>query len=211
MPYEPTDDTQPFANPAAPSHRHYVPATWAEKGEGGGAPKLSGGYELDNRTGERAPRSFNRPSARYAQDAATLETNRATRGAEEAPDCYIAQGAGGETEIRTPSGNNYDIAADGFTCDCPDRQRLNQSGHPTLKCKHVYAVEAAVASAGGYANLPWAPSKWAETVGIAIRTAESLCRLGIITATKKLDCWQITPGDAETAAETYRANMWPYT
>lgn len=188
-------DRQPYrpANPKQ-SHRRYVPATWAEPGEGGGAPKESGGYTVDTRTSGPAPRAFNRPDQRYLLSVTEAQTRRNDRAAAEYADTVILAGDNGLIEVRSSSGNNYDVDHDRAFCDCPDHWRLSQSYVVDVKCKHRVMVETAIAAVGGYANLDWSCDRVAEELGLDRRTVEALCEEGFFDAVKIHQVWVISNG-----------------
>lgn len=209
MPHE-ADETQPLANHPSRNRRIYIPATWAKPGEGGGAPKLSGGQTIDKQTGDPAPRGLNRPDQRYRLPIEEVWARRADRAEAEYPATVIAQGCNGNIELRAPSGNNYELTRDGTGCDCPDQMKLSASYEEATMCKHGLCVLIAMAEAGGYENLPMGVNRLAEVLGIAQRTAEQLCANGKIPATKRHEVWLCTPGPALfTAIATYLSNVVP--
>lgn len=216
-------DTQPDAGSPKEKHRHYVPATWAAPGAGAGHPKLAGGYEVDSRSGAIAPRGMNRTGQRYTQAAAVIDANRVSRATLELPTTSILWGSfpGIEPpdnliahlwEVRGLSGNQYDVNLDVSGCDCPDWRRLMESGYLTSLCKHQIMVNMYIASIAGIRNPLWAISLLAANLGIAERTAESLCADGAFVATKVNGVWHIdmdTPTNIANLA-TYRHKIWPY-
>lgn len=184
-------DTQPFTHGTDENNREYVPAVWSPGGGPGGSPKVSGGYEKSRTDGQVPTRGLNRKDQRYAQPEATLIANRQARALSEAATTVVTQGSSSLVELRSPSGNNYDLANDGLSCDCPDFWRLRESGYNTAVCKHCYIVQNAITAVGGYANLPWSTSKLAEVLGTSERNAQDLCRRGQIAATKIHNVWVI--------------------
>jgi len=194
LPVDPAD-TQPLANVPERGRRHWVPAAWKPTGEGGGAPKISGGFEVDNRSGAMVPRSYNRPDQRYSQDAATLQAKRTARATDEYPSSVILKGARGIYEVRSASGNNYDVSGDVSRCDCPDRLRLDQSGRETVTCKHQILVQLALDDPALTDGVPWSCEKAAEFVGIDVNTVRRACRDGKIPAVMVHSVWIIQPLD----------------
>src|SRR5258708_10521972 len=65
QPIHDDNDTQPLAGDPNRDHRMWIPSDWAAPGTGGGHPKLSGGVEVDTRSGNIAPRGLNRIYQRY--------------------------------------------------------------------------------------------------------------------------------------------------
>ena len=201
-------DTQPQKGDPKRSNRHYVPATWTPPGSGGGHPKTGGGYEQSKTDGAITTRGLNRKDQRYTQPAATLQASRDARALAEYATTVVLQGALGLIELRSPSGNNYDLDSTGRNCDCPDRWRLNQSGYPTVTCKHENIATMALGSVGGYANLDWSVARLAEAIGVDERTAANLCADGTVIATKVHNVWVIPNNAAtHTAVTTYQAKM----
>jgi hypothetical protein len=195
------DDTQPYSHGSKINHRKYIPATWKPRGAGGGHPKLSGGITVDTRTGNPAPTGLNRVDQRYQQSVATLNANRASRATSEYAAAVILLGNGGIYEVRSPSGNNYDVAPTVDNCDCPDQLKIGLSGKTGAFCKHIHLVNLALADPMLPHGPLWATSKLAEYLSISERTAEQLCENGTVSATKKHDVWMIdiTSGMAQLA------------
>ena len=195
-------DTQPYSHGADENNRSYVPAVWESGAGPGGSPKVSGGYEQSKTNGPIATRGFNRRDQRYLQDEATLQANRDARATAEASGTIVLQGALGLIELRSPSGNNYDLAGDASTCDCPDMWRLTQSGKTGVACKHRVIAAGALMVAGGYTGLPWSTARAAEFIGIDERTVQQLCHNGTIPATKFNGNWVINPDTTTMTAIT---------
>lgn len=187
---------QPYRNPAEQPHRVYVPATWAEPGEGGGQPKLDGGVTLDENGAPTTARGFNRPDSRYAQPVETIRANRATRATSEEPYTVVLRGANSTIFLRAPSGNNYDLQSDGTGCNCPDQLRLDASYGEGEQCKHSLIAQMKLTAIGGYIYLDWSSSMMAETLGCDVRTVENLCHEGKINAFKANKVWVIPYGQA---------------
>jgi len=201
------DDTQPERNKPNRDHRIYIPATWAAPGTGGGAPKLSGGVTIDHKTGAPAPRALNRPDQRYNQPLSTIIANRQARAASEYATSVTLLGAEGRYEVRSPSGNSYDVGSAVLDCDCPDWFRLDESGYGIIRCKHIYIVMTALSDPGLPQGIPWSCAKLAEECTCAERTAQHLCQIGDCIATLTHNVWVIQPDDGEAAAAVYRSRL----
>lgn len=199
---------QPFDGQPERNNREYVPASWANLGGGGGAPKLGGGYEQSKTDGQIATRGINRKDQRYALDETELQSRRQTRANAEAATTVVLQGAMGFIDLRSQSGNNYDLDDTGNGCDCPDKWRLFESGKASVNCKHELIAQMALSNVGGYTNLPWSTGRLAEAIGIDERTAQRLCFDGKVPATKVHGIWTITyDTTVQTAIDDYRATM----
>lgn len=195
--------TQPLANIPPRNRRHWVPAEWAPAGGGSGHPKIGGGFEVDTKTGEEAPRGFNRPDQRYALSEAELTARRDARAASEYPSSVILLNSDGAYQVRSESGNNYLVAAGNAACNCPDYLRLQQSGKLTVQCKHQKLVALALADpmTGGVIN--WSCEHTAAYSGIAIDTVRRACREGVLPAVLQHRVWSISPMDATQLALLY--------
>lgn len=199
---------QPFDGQPKRNNRFYQPATWSPGGGPGGSPKVSGGYEQSKTNGPISTRGINRRDQRYTESAASLIAKRNARATSEYAGTVVLQGQLGTIDLRSPSGNNYDLAGDTSTCDCPDFWRLAQSGYTTVQCKHQIIAAARVSVVGGYANLPWSTARLAEAIGVDRRTAENLCKEGEVPATKSHGIWVINyDGTVQTAIDNYQARL----
>lgn len=210
QPVHDAGDTAPFRNAEGLGHRAYIPATWAAAGHGGGSPKLSGGVEIDIRSGMPTPRGLNRPGQRYEQPSSTMQANRKSRANAEYATSVILQGEGGQFEVHSASGNNYDIAPNLVTCDCPDWYKQEASGYGIVRCKHIYLVIKALSDPLFADGLNWSCAKWAQVTGIDERTVQRLCQEGFIPATKILGVWVIEPIPGQTSSALYKLKMWPF-
>lgn len=190
------DDTQPFSNLPERRRREWVPSVWAAPGTGGGAPKISGGYERDIVSGAPAPRAFNRPDQRYTQADATMQANRTARAAAEYSSSVILQGPNNIIEVRSSSGNNYDVASDLSNCDCPDIWRLRQSGKPSVTCKHIELARMALLDPVYASGLWQSAEKVAIDAGVSVEAVRAACQQGLITASKLHGVWAIPPDQA---------------
>lgn len=205
------DDTQPQRNVQAHHNRAYIHADWAPAGSGGGHPKISGGIEIDLRTGNPAPRGLNRINQRYELTQSEIQTRRQATAASEYAATLVCLGENNQYEVRGPSGNCYDVAPSLVTCDCPDFMKQDLSGYGIVRCKHIWIVITALADPGFPFGLPWGTSKLAQAIGINERTVQRLCEEGFFPATKVNSCWIVQAADAEPGVVNYQANMWPYT
>lgn len=210
QPIHDADDTQPQRNPEAHNNRRYIPADWAPAGEGEGAPKLSGGVEVDIRTGATVGRGLNRKNQRYELTSTELQARRAATAAAEYAATSVCLGAEGVYEVRGPSGNCYDVSPNLVTCDCPDWYKQEQTGYGIVRCKHIIIVITALNDSAYPFGLPWGVSKMAEALGIAERTVQHLCQEGEFVAYKVNNNWHIAAEEVEGALAMYRAKMWPW-
>lgn len=192
LPADPKD-TQPFGNIPERRRRIWIPAVWKPVGSGGGAPKISGGFEADIQSGIVVPRSFNRPDQRYTLDETELIARREARAAAEYALSVVLLGENNLFEVRSISGNNYDVASDLSSCDCPDKLRLSLSGQPEVPCKHMLIVDMALSDPIYTDGLNWSTDKAAEAVGVDVSTIQKACRDGLISASKVHNVWVITP------------------
>ncbi len=202
LPSEPPD-TQPLANIPERNRRKWIPATWAAAGAGGGHPKLSGGFQADAVTGNPVPRSFNRPDQRYAQPTAILQTNRTTRAASEYATSVILVGPSSTFEIRSASGNSYDVGGSLAKCDCPDWLRLQESAQPTVTCKHIEMVKLALADPLLPHGPDWSAAAVAENAKVDVHTIRHACQRGWIAATKRNNVWLIPATEVAGATALY--------
>lgn len=200
-------DTQPFSNDPTRKHRIYIPATWAAPGMGGGHPKLSGGVTVDYKTGLPAPRAYNRPDQRYDLTQSELLSRREGRAAAEYAETVILRGDGGRYEVRSRSGNNYDVSSDLLFCDCPDWLRVDESGYGIIRCKHIYLVMLALADESLPDGVWWSTARLAEFLGVSERVAQFLCQDGFFDATKVHGVWELPPLEGPTKGLEYIARL----
>jgi hypothetical protein len=113
-------------------------------------------------------------------------------------------------EVRAVSGNNYDVEPSPLHCDCPDYQRILDSGYGIVKCKHIYMVETAISDPSLPEGIPYSCAKVAEMCGADERTIQFHCQRGDCIATKKHDVWVIQPSDADFFTAQFLAGVWPY-
>lgn len=196
-------DTQPLANLPSRKRREWIPSEWSAPGEGGGAPKLGGGIEIDTKTGQEAPRSYNRPDQRYALPAGELQSRREARAAAEYPDTVILIGEDNIIEVRSISGNNYSVASDMQSCDCPDNLRLIASGRTDVACKHRLMAQMAWAAELSGIPIPWSTARAAQEAGVAVETVRQACANGLVVASKVHNVWLIQPNQGQTLAAMY--------
>lgn len=209
-PIHDADDTQPLPNPIKPRNRVYITAEWAAPGTSGGHPKLSGGVEVDIRTGANAPRGLNRPGQRYELTQTELQNRRKATALAEYSSVSICLGEGNQYEVRSASGNSYDVSPNLVTCDCPDWIKQELSGYGIVRCKHIWMVIKALNDPALPDGLDWGTSKLAEAIGIDERTVQQLCQQGFFTAFKVNENWHIPAVEAEAGAALYRGKMWPF-
>lgn len=184
------EGTQPNRNAPKRNNREYVPAVWKAAGTGGGAPKISGGETVSKSSGNPAPRGMNRPGVVYQQTAAELEANRWARGWDNAHDFLVLKNELGKIMVADKvRGNVYtvstsatvfdrDPSATMVTCDCPDRYRLDMSGHPTIYCKHMYAALYFWQETDFGLGMAYSPRGLAYKLDIETRTAANLMQNG---------------------------------
>lgn len=187
-------DSQPNKNPTPHVRRQYVPAVWAPPGMGTGHPKLSGGVTIDEHGNIIAARAYNRPDQRYAISADDALSRRLSRAVSEYSDTVILRGSNNSVEVRSKSGNNYDLPSTLTACDCPDFLRLGESYDTFVPCKHILMAQTAVSVVIGYGNLDWAVSYLAEVIGVEERTAQTYCEKGEVYAFKRHNVWIIPQG-----------------
>lgn len=200
---EPTPESQPLANPVVPSGRRYIGAKWKPAGEGGGHPKISGGYETDTRGHPITARGFNRPDQRYTAPAADLRAKRETRAMMEVGDTSVTLISGGRVGIRTITGNIYRVDPTALTCDCPDMVRLRANpDYDDVYCKHILIAQIAIGQ-GTPQGLPWSCAAIAEAAGCEPRTVENHIRQGHLTASKINGVWNVPPANAQAFAAWY--------
>lgn len=203
----PLPDTQPQKGNRKTPARTYVPATWAAPGTGGGHPKLSGGYEVDIHGAILPTRGLNRASQTYEQPQSTLNANRAARALAELDSTIILIGAGGEYEVRSESGNQYDVIISPHHCDCPDWLKLKQSfTGEFVDCKHVKMVAIRLANAGTD-PLYYATSWVAEQSGFSLRAVQDTLAKGLFPVTKTNGVYLIDPVTAPAIVAYLRAKL----
>lgn len=203
MPFNPRDDQQPTGNPTADTHRRYIPAVWKPQGEGGGAPKIEGGYEIDQKGRRINGRGLNRPGQRYQQAPDTVAAMRQTRAVTESSSTTCLLGVGGEIEVRGTSGNCYDVNLANGTCDCPDFLKLKQSyDFRRIFCKHIRIV-IIQQNAAGATGLRLSVQYVANQLNIDIRTVQQMCQDGELSAIKENGVWCIDPGLAPAVITAY--------
>lgn len=202
---------QPTGNPQAHHNRVYIPADWVSGGGPGGSPKVSGGVEVDTRTGAIAPRGLNRANQRYELTQTEIQTRRKATAASEYASTSICLGERDGYHLRSVSRNCYEVSKNLVTCDCPDWMKQEQSGYGIVRCKHIWMVITALNDPGLPDGLDWGTGKFAEVTGIDIRTVERLCQEGFVTAFKVNSDWHIPAVEAPTGVAEYKAKMWPFT
>lgn len=170
-------------------NRRYIPAEWAEPGEGEGAPKLGGGVTVDKDGNTITARGRNRPDQRYELDSIELANRRLARALAEEPATVVICGAGRSIVVRSPSGNFYRTDENGDGCTCPDRDRLNKSDRASVECKHETIVGIRLAEYGEYDALPVGAEWVAEFLQIAGETAAVHIHDGELPATKTHNVW----------------------
>ncbi len=203
------DDTQPERNEIL-AHRIYERAVWAAPGTGGGHPKLSGGIEIDTRSGLPAPRGLNRRGQQYQLSQTEITARREARAALEYPTSVILLGWHNQFEVRTPSGNNYDVDPAVITCDCPDYMKQDQSGYGKVRCKHIIMVNLAFADPVNIGGLDWSTSKWADEADVDERTCQHLCEIGVIPAVQDHRVWRINNTIGALTVGVYKLLRWPF-
>lgn len=210
MPYRDEKDNQPLQGDPRRDHRVYIHATWAAPGTGGGHPKLSGGITVDLKTGNPAPRSFNRPNQVYNLTQSEILSRRSASADAEYATSVILQGPSGSFEIRSQSGNNYDVNDTVSKCDCPDWLRVDNSGYGIVRCKHIYLVFKALADPSFPFGLDWSVRKAAEETGFSERAIQEACEKGFVFATKTHNVWRIPAAEAEPFVAIWRGRIWPF-
>lgn len=195
-------ERQPFRGDPNRNNRVYIPATWAEPGEGEGHPKLSGGYEVSRNNGGEAPRGLNRTDQRYTLPASEMQARRQARAAAELPSLIFMQTELGRWECQTTSGKSVDcvplaeMAFEGedgelHLCQCEDDWRLRQSGYElATACKHVEGLRLyldATPVDDQFYSLEWL----SEQTGYSLRALEQQAANGSIPADKIGRQWGI--------------------
>lgn len=183
-------------------NRTYIPAEWAEPGEGGGHPKLSGGVTVDSHGNVITARARNRPDQRYLLSAEELSARRLARALVEEPDTVVVAGPTLTIIMRSVSGNVMVLNQYGLECSCPDRDRLDASDHADVRCKHEIIADMRLTDYGGYENLPVGTGFVAQLFGIAPETAAELFNQNILPALKIHNVWvaEQTPEFASAVA-----------
>lgn len=155
---------------------------------------------MDNHGVPIPTRGLNRADQRYSQPRETIIANRLARATAEYGTAAIALGAGGVVEVRSASGNCYEVGPGSPPCNCPDLYKLRLSYEGDVYCKHILMVDIAIAEYGSLAQLPWGTPRIAEEIGCAQATAETLCRLGRVPAVRVNSMWVAEQTDALRAA-----------
>lgn len=211
VPHDVQHFAQPNRNPQGHNNRVYIPADWVSGGGPGGSPKVSGGVEIDIRTGNPAPRGLNRKSQVYELTQTEIQTRRKAQALAEYATTSICLGAERQYHVRTASGNCYEVSKSLITCDCPDWFKQEQSGYGIVRCKHIWMCIKALADPAYPDGLDWGTGLFAAETGIDIRTVENLCKEGFVAAFKVNSDWHIPALEAEAGSALYKTIMWPFT